>query len=477
VAANRDRAQAQRHLGGRVVSALVTGQSDPEQPPFRRSTGAAFGSVVIGALLLVGFGVYGLVVPGGNRSWQQGDAVIVVKETGTRYVYVDHLLHPVANYASALLALGKFAPTRTVSRASLVGVPRGPAVGIADAPDALPGASGLLRGGWTLCSRPAESSTGTPVEASALLVGTELTGNPTGGHPLADAAVLAQVRSTGEQYLLWHGYRHPIPAAEAATVGVALRVGTPTPVDPALIDVLPAGAPIGPLGLADAGAPSNAVPGRAGLRVGQLVVVRTADGGTDHYLVTANRLRPVSALQYDIQLASRAAATAYAGGEPAGIELSAAAAAGAMLDPPDATAAGAAPPRRPDFAATSGDRVPVCATFAPGADVPQVRLDPPLPAAAAMVPTSGQTAGGLPLADRVYVPPGHAALAEARPSARSAAGTLVLVTDQGRGYPLAGPEVLAMLGYPGAEPVPLPAGLVTRVPLGRSLDPADVVPS
>ncbi|WP_329070380.1 type VII secretion protein EccB [Amycolatopsis sp. NBC_01480] len=55
------------------------------------------------------------------------------------------------NYASALLALGSHAATTPVSAKSLIGVPRGPRIGIQDAPDALPGPGQVLRDGWT-CS-------------------------------------------------------------------------------------------------------------------------------------------------------------------------------------------------------------------------------------------------------------------------------------------------------------------------------------
>ena len=78
----------------------------------------------------------------------------------------------------------------------------------------------------------------------------------------------------------------------------------------------------------------------------------------------------------------------------------------------------------------------------------------------------------MPLADRVHVEPGRAALVEVMPSAEAYAGTLVLVTDQGRAYPLAGAAVLDVLGYGGAQPVRLPAGIVSRVPMGSGLDPA-----
>jgi hypothetical protein len=98
--------------------------------------------------------------------------------------------------------------------------------------------------------------------------------------------------------------------------------------------------------------------------------------------------------------------------------------------------------------------------------MPSVRVAAALPPPSATVPTAGRTPAGLPLADRVHVPPGRAALVETPP------GTLILVTDQGGGYPLAAREILAVLCHGRATPVRLPVGLVTRVPTGSVLDPA-----
>jgi hypothetical protein len=114
----------------------------------------------------------------------------------------------------------------------------------------------------------------------------------------------------------------------------------------------------------------------------------------------------------------------------------------------------------------------VCVTYDDNAPVPRVRVGGQLPPASATVATAGRTAEGMPLADRVYVPPGRAAVVEVLPSSESASGTLVLVTDQGRAFPLAGREVLSILGYPSAHPVRLPAALATRLPMGSGLDPA-----
>ena len=465
MASRKDLLQAHRFLGRRVDSALVIHETDPEQPPFRRPVGAAAGSLALALVALLAVGAYGFLKPGGDRAWRDGRSVIVVKETGARYVFVGGHLHPVLNYTSALLALGRSAATRTVSRESLIGVPRGPAIGIPGAPDTLPAAGRLLTGGWSLCSRPTADPTGADTDESVLLAGAE----PGGARPLGESALMVSVPTTGDQYLIWHGHHHRIRQSDTVAVGLALHADPQARVGPALVDILPAGDTIAPLPVRDAGRPSRAVPGRAGLRIGQLLVVRTAGGATQHYLAEADRLRAITELQYEIQLAARPTTAAYPGEEPAGLPLGLTAAADATLGPLSESEA-SAPASRPGFAATGVG--PVCVTYDDGSTVPRVSAGGELPPDESTVPTARRTAAGLPLADRVYVPPGRAVLAEAMPSTRAAAGTLVLVTDQGRGHPLAAREVLGVLGYGRARPVRLPASLVARIPLGAGLDPA-----
>ncbi|MDG4831853.1 type VII secretion protein EccB [Solwaraspora sp. WMMD1047] len=465
MATRRDQAQSWRFLGQRVVSALVIRDPDPEQPPFRRPLAAAFASLAITVLLLAGVGVYGLLVPGGNRSWRDGDAVIVVKETGARYVFVDGRLHPVLNYASALLALERHAPTRTVSRRSLLDVPRGPRLGIPDAPDTLPGPEAVLADGWSLCSRPPDA--GIPAGRSVLLVGAPARD----GQPLDDRALLVEVPATGERQLIWRGHRHAVAEPETVTAGLALGVEPWTAADAEVVDQIPAGTPIGPIPVAKAGRPSTAVPGRSDLRAGQLVVASTSGGDSQHFLVTADALRPITELQYDIQLAYPRTTAAYGGTEPVGIALGPALASRARLAPAADPGPGAPPASRPEFAAPGRGPAGVCVTFRGGEFVPEVRIDVRLPAVDPFGDTGGRTAAGLPLADEVHVRPGHAALVLALPNPQATTGALVLVTDQGRGHPLSGPGVPAMLGYERAVPVRLPAGLVARVPMGAGLDP------
>ncbi|MBK1789088.1 type VII secretion protein EccB [Prauserella cavernicola] len=467
MASKRDQLQAHQFLAQRVISALVTRETDPEQPPFKRPSGAAFGSIVITVLALVAVGVYGFIVPGGDKAWRDGDSVLVVKETGTRYVYLNERLHPVLNYSSALLALGANAETHSVSRESLMDVPRGPLIGIPDAPDSLPGTDKLLDGAWSLCSRPGADVSGSTVDESVLMVGAE----PEGGQGLGDAALLVEVPESGDQYLIWQGHRHRIRQPDAVSVALALRSQPKARVGMSLIDVLPPGESLGPIEVARAGSPSTAVPRLPDLRAGQVLEAETTGGGVQHYLAEPDRLRPISPLQYDIQLADPATTTAYGGSEPVGVTLGLAAAAEARQSPPAGSDPGSAPVRRPSFAGQDGASRAVCVSYDPGATTPAVRTGAALPSEGSLMETPLRTDGGSPLADRVFVPPGRAALVEVMPSAEASAGTVLLVTDQGRAYPLAAREVLGILGYDGVEPVRLPAGLVTRLPMGSGLDP------
>ncbi|MEV5961945.1 type VII secretion protein EccB [Kribbella sp. NPDC051952] len=467
MATRKDQLQSHQFSVQRMVSALVTRESDPEQPPFKRSTGAAFGSVAIAVVALAGVWVYGMVVPGGSKAWATGDAVIVEKETGTRFVYVDGHLHPVTNYTSALLALGKYAETRRISAKSLRGVPRGPLIGIEDAPDALPPKNRLLAGGWTLCSQPALDATGASTSESVLMVGQQ----PATGQPMSDTAMLVQVIETGDQYLISKGYRHKIARADMVTVGRALAAKPWARVGAAFVAALPDGQPIAPIKPAGIGLPSQAIPDRPATRIGQLFMVRTAAGTLQYYLAAKDRPIAISPLQYDVQRAYEPMRAAYGGKSPRAIELGLLSV-GQAVQPDSDSDPGRAPHTWPEFVAPRDGQGTVCAAFAPGSALPQITVDPRMPPRDPATATAHREPIGTPLADRVLVSPGSAAVVEAMPTNRAPAGTVSIVTDMGRNYPLAKPEVLEVLGYKDIVPVRIPAALVSRIPLGSGLNPA-----
>ncbi|OLF11178.1 type VII secretion protein EccB [Actinophytocola xinjiangensis] len=467
MASKRDQLQAQQFVVQRATSALVVGETDPEHPPFRRPVSSSFIGVALAIVALACVGVYGMIVPGGNDAWRDPKAVIVESETGTRFVYLDGRLHPVANYASAVLLVGQGATTKKVSRDSMVDVPRGPRLGIADAPDALPGTDRLLTDSWSLCSTPANDMTGGRVEESVLLVGA----TADGGHTLGDQGLLVRLAETDERYLVWRGHRHQLVDYAVTGTGLAMSAQPWARVGRAWLDVLPEGDPISPIPVPDAGSPSTAVPGREDLRTGAIVQVLTSGGTTQYYLVGKAELRPITELQYDVQRAYAPTRAAYPDGDPAALPLSASLATAAQAPDPSARTDGDVPAQLPEITPLRDGGSTVCAMFAPEASVPRLLVDAVPPPADPLAATAVRTPDGTPLADRVHVRPGWAAVVEAMPSATAQVGTLVVVTDTGRRYSVLNPDVLGSLGYGGVTPVRLPGGLVARLPAGPALDP------
>ncbi|MEJ3747604.1 type VII secretion protein EccB [Actinomycetes bacterium KLBMP 9797] len=465
----RDQLQSYQFMMQRVVSAFAHHDTDPVQPAGRRLFGAGLGGVMVAVLALAGVGVYALIRPGGNTNWRDGQSVIVERETGTRFVYREGVLYPMANYASALLAQESAARTVRVAAKSMLGVPRGPVLGITGAPDAVPPPGRLLGPPWTVCAQPARSSNGRPSVSTGLLVGA-----PVGaGRDLGDDALLAEDLDTGAFFLVWHQRRHAIADRRTVFTALGLDRQPRTPVSAALLDVLPAGEPLAPRDVPGRGRPSTAV---AGARIGQVYFVDGAGAQRQYLLVAdAGRFAVVTAVEASLLLAAPATRAAYPGAAPGLLPLSPADAAAAGKVPAPAAAVGAlpaAPPRIVAPTAASSATAAVCAEFRDAVNPPRLVVDAPAGPAAVGAAVARRSADGAPLADRVAVAPGWAALVEAMPSPEAPSGTRYLVTDLGVRHPLADPRVQDYLGYGAVTPVRLPAAVVARMPQGPALDPA-----
>jgi type VII secretion protein EccB len=434
----------------RAVAALVMRETDPAQSPFRRLAGAGLASVLVAVIALGGIALYGLFA-GGGSSWRDTGAVIVEKESGARFVYREGKLHPVLNYASALLIIGAEHPkTVLVSRRSIDGVPRGLPLGIADAPDSLPAPGRLATGPWTVCSIAA-AEPGRAEARSALLIGREATG----GRPLGEQGLLLR-HPDGSLHLLWHERRYllrdtdRVLAALAATRERAVRVG------PALLNTVPAGADLVPPALPGLGEPSDRVDGAT---VGDVYLVRNSGGGRQYAVAERGGLAGITELQAALLLARTGQ------GEPEPITLGRFA---ALPKLPGRVPAGpSAPPAVPPRLATV-DAGALCVRVGDDTGVRDIRLGvtPPDLSAAAR-----SAAGHGGLADQVLVEPGRGAVVESAAAPGATGGAISVVTDLGRRYVLPGVDVLGMLGFTGVRPVRLPASLVSLVPAGSPLDP------
>lgn len=441
----------------RAVSALVIREPDPAQAPFRGVVGATFASVMIAVLALAAVGIYGLIVSGGNTSWREQNTVVLEKESGTKYVYIDGKLHPTLNIASALLIGGATDPkVRSVSRRSLEGTPRGRRLGIPGAPDSLPDRKNLRGAPWTVCSSLVRQANGGLAPQSALLVGE----GPSGGQIVGQQFGLL-VRS-GDDYLIWNGHKYRIPDADRQIVGDALGVGTAAVAEaaPAWLNALPSGVDLARIQVPGSGA-STAV---RGYRVGDVVVVDTPGSGKRNYLAVADGLVPITQLQANLLVFNKSPQKQESPDWFAAQPRSSVVLAGPG-------GARALPEQPPSLVGSPDERRSTCAVFRDASGVPDIVVDARPPSTANAAVTGSSSTTQTVLADRVLVAPSRGAVVEALTSPDATGGTFVLITDLGMAFPVAGRQALDSLGYRTARVTRLPAGLVALLPQGRALDP------
>lgn len=458
----REQLQSYQFVMQRVVSAFAYQDTDATQPAGRRLLGAGLGGVMIAVLAVAAVGIYALLRPGGNERWRDGNAVIVERETGTRFVFREGTLYPMANYASAMLVLDRPAKTMRVSASSLRGVPRGPLLGIVGAPDAVPPAGRALDGPWSVCAQPGQDRTGQRSTATTIHVG-----RPPGGADLGDDALLVQTSDTGRFFLVWHDHRHEIPNPQVAFAALGMEQQPRTVVDEAWVNTLPSGDRLVADPPDDVGEQSAALDDA---RIGQVYYVEGAGNNRQYYVVADDsRLAPATEVEAGLLLADPASEPAYPDGEPEPLPLSLSAVAEAEKLPAPQRVAGDLPATAPRVVGLTAADAAVCAEYASGQGVPRLVRD--VPHGRFPPTTPRRTVDGVALADRVEVPAGWAAVVEALPSPEAPSGTRYLVTDLGFRHVLAGPDVQKALGYGNVRPVRVPADVVARIPAGPPLDP------
>lgn len=454
MASRRDQLQSHQFLTQRVISALVMRETDPAQSPLRRGIGAVFAGLMIAVMVGAGFGVYGLLTKTGSSGWKTDGAVIIEKETGAPYVYQGGELHPMLNYASALLATGGAARAVYNEPAdALSGVPRGVMLGIPYAPDSVPDAAHIVRAPWTLCTAATVDGSG----SQSLTTTLALARTPSGSVPLGDQGLLVRDPATSLTYLVWHGARY---AVAASVLPALFGAPTPIPAGTAWLNGLPRGADIAPLTITGNGSPS---PAAGAYDIGAVLSTQVGTGGVQYWLVLSDGLAPITELQEDIVVSQGAAAPrTISAVDAAAIRRSDQLAADTTIAQP------ARPPKLAQLPAVSS---PMCAVFQDATNPPTVTIGGIPPAGGAGTPTGSRTADGAVLADRILVPAGRAAVVRVMASATSPAGGYDLVTDLGIRYAVASDAVLKLLGYQPSNAVAMQAGLVQLIPAGPALDP------
>lgn len=464
----RDLYQAHRLMTQRVGLALLQGEPDIAESPMRRHAVGAFAGVMVALVVAAVFGIWGVLAPGGAKGLDQPGKLIIEKETGTKYIYDANTrkMFPVANYASAMLALNQDkVERRTVSRKSLSKFERGPMIGIPGAPDSLPDTKQLIRGPWSVCVREAAGTTGVRRQFTALAAGRDV-----GGRRLADNEAIV-VKSGGQAWVIWKDHRMQLTVPQGQVTAIT---GGPDAVEvpPAWLNAMPAAGNFGAPDVPGRGA-AHAGPGGRAARVGQIFKADTGDRPL-WYVLMSDGLSQITETQAQLLLRSPDTLRAYPGQSAAPIAVDAASAQQALGQ--QRLMDNNLPPTLPKFAAWDTS-APLCTVFPTGSSTAQLTMGGSLPAPSSATLGAG-SAGSSNSVDQVVLPPGGAALMSLVPSSgesggqASGSGSLSLVNDQGVRFALPSADVAKKLGYDAGKAAPVPSPVIQLIPTGPALDPA-----
>ncbi|MEU1040539.1 type VII secretion protein EccB [Streptomyces sp. NPDC005551] len=478
----RDQVHAHTFMMGRLSSSLLMADPDaPESPLGRTTRGVVFG-VLVTVLIGAGATVYGLLRPGGNDGWRDGEHLVVNRDTGARYLWTgtDGVLHPVRNYASAKLIGGSDLATADVRTPSLQGVPVGAPVGIPGAPDVVPGPGQLDDGAWHMCvtgpdgALPSTSGAVTTggvdkPGATTVAAGMSLDSRGIG----RDRAVLVR-GPDGTEYLVWRGSRLPLDRDSDARNALGYGSQKPMPVSAAFLDALAPGPALKPPAVPGRGEEGPTLGGEAS-RIGQLFKVSVPGGGSTYHLLRKDGLVPLTRLGAALVLGDPATQQdAYQGQSPEVRTVGADALREHRGKDSDA-AASAELPDAPPLPQSAERGTALCAQV--DGDNAGVRIRSVLVPLAQLAPVAVSQGTSQPLepacvpTDATVVRPGHGALVRALHASGAAhAATTYLVAENGVKYRVSAKESLAALGYEASDIGSVPAPLLAAFPTGADLD-------
>ncbi len=451
MATRKDLLKAQGFISQRLIKALVNRAPDDVVAPLKRITQGTFASIMVGVLAVAAFGVVGYLHPGTNTSWQQDNTVIIDKDAGGVYIYVDNKLFPVYNITSALLYTGG-GRVVTVSSASLARVPRENEVGIPRAPAQLPADADMKGYPIQLCSTPQAGTRVSTLQIDQATV-------PTPGH----SPTFAMRAPDGSEYLVIDGtaYYAPKPAGDKQSPILA-ALGFSDEIEPglqfvnALLDKSLTGKRQNALN-----APTIANRGKpAQVRVGSVDTIGALLEVNDHgyYVLLADGLAPITPIE-------AAALEVSTNVRPTHVDAATIAryrSATTVRSPylPDVVPTPSAP------TGMSGEAI--CATWTADDRPPIIGFGGQPPSAS---PRKGNNGTAV---DAVFMPPVTSALMQPTSTAdTSRTSNLSLVTNSYR-YGIADQAARDALGYSDTTPVlRVNANLLSLIPQG--LDPGQIL--
>jgi type VII secretion protein EccB len=451
MATGREDLQALRFAEGRMHAALVTGDPDDRDPLLVTGGTWMLVGVLVAALVSVAFGLYGLVRHDAGGSAVVSSVLIVERETGTRFLYDDERkeLHPVLNYASARLILGRSdVEVRQLSSRTLANWKRGLPLGLPGLPDDLPSADRLINGPWVACTS----------DGSAPWRRLSIGSVPPGQLKPAQAALVTP--GSGEMWLIQDGFARKILQPEVfAALGLVdeetkkINVSV-RPVSSEWLAAVPRGGDIFIPRVPGQrkGATVTYPGGSIVYSIGDLLHATAVDG-RDRYFV-AMPGRPVEISLVAVQL--------LRGTPTKAIDLRQASLEDMTPAGPESELVQGLPSALPDIV-TPAPSALLC--VAPG----NTDKEP------AQIYSPGTTWSAT--SQLVNLPPGTGVIARTTSASGTfPTGTVFLTTGSGVKYPVVTSQntsveaALESLGYRGVRPVPVAAAMLGLIPTGAALD-------
>ncbi|MFF0479485.1 type VII secretion protein EccB [Streptomyces sp. NPDC004284] len=311
MASRRDELNAYTFAKKRTVAAFLQPSPSGTEEGAPKPLKAIVPGLIVGALVIAGFGAWGMFKPEAPKGWDTpGARVIVGKQSTTRYVVLQTgtgkdkktLLHPVLNLASARLLLDpdQFQVVQVDDKTLDLGKPpRGPVLGIPYAPDRLPAPDEAGRKKrWAVCEQPGGGK-GASVQKATFLFAERDAKRTESAEKLKNGQVLYVKGQKGNaQFLVDHtGTKYPVKAGNPKLLNTLVGSGKPQPVTDDWLATLKTGDEIDfPHIDARVGDPTD-IPGsnlnETEKRIG--TVLRTQTGsGPQEYVVLPGRIQPVT---------------------------------------------------------------------------------------------------------------------------------------------------------------------------------------
>lgn len=441
MASKKELLQAQTFSRRRLLTAFVSGAPGGRELEPAKPLRGVITSLVLSVLVVGGSLIAGLFTGEQDDDWKI-NSLVVVEETGARYVAVNGELHPVHNVTSArLLAFADTFRVVNLDESDLEDVPRGAVtVGIPGAPDALPPPKNLINNQWLSCA------VGPEAEWTSLRADREA--------PQGTSAAL--VRVNDQIHYVHEGYRYALDQDDLTALSHVLEFHPDDAHDVSgrWLNIFTEGTPLTRFSVPDFGSvpPGPAAGLDVDLTVGSVVLLRNAQGqtGAPHVLDDEGEL---------VELTPLAVALYYLGsglGPDDVITLDYSERQQLRVDPDADLVPSDWPEQIPQV--LPGQATP-CVHLARGAnDDGPAPTAPPEPAEGQeetrlhVVAAEEDVTGGM-----VEVDAGHGAVV--RLDGGGAQGAWIVVDERGTMYhiPPGHREVLDLLGYGDLEPPPVPA--------------------